>query len=155
MKVKIKRNGVEMEVEETDILATDERLSVPAPAAAIGIDAETQALLTAQAAQRSATARQLTAAESPCAMSACRLAAACWLYPLEASHLPGPSADRVRVAFEKSSTPASPSNPIELENAIHEEQNLLSQLTAAGAIQGPGRISNMVNSADATRGRSV
>ena len=147
MKIKIKRNGQEMEVEESEILTTDERLSTPVPSQS-EVDAETQSLLTAQAATRQANARNQTAAESmrQVRLQTCRSLLA---VSLEASHLPGPSADRVRTAFEKKLDKGEPFEPIELDTAIHEEQSLLSALSAAGVIQGPGRITSMVNSDDA------
>ena len=146
MKVKIKRNGQELEVEENEVLATDERLSAQAMSQN-EIDQETQALQTAQAATRAANSRQQTAAESmrQVRLQTCRSLLA---VSLEASHLPGPSADRVRTQFERKLDKGEPFEPLELDTAIHEEQSLLSALSAAGVIQGPGRISGMTNTAD-------
>jgi hypothetical protein len=155
MMIKVIRNGKEIEIEESEMLVSDQRLSVPVPAAPdpgrssthVEIDAETQALLATQAATRQANQRNLTAAES---MRQVRLTTCRNLLKvsLEASHLPGPSAARVETRFDKMLDAGNPFEPAELELAIQEEQNLLSALTAAGAIQGPGRISGMINTAD-------
>lgn len=67
---------------------------------------------------------------------------------LEASHLPVPSAARVELKFNRLLDAGTPFEPAELDKAISEEQSLLSALTAAGAIQGPGRISAMTTPSD-------
>lgn len=143
MKVKVTRNGQVIEVDETEVLATDVRMSEQQPE----IDAETQALLTAQAAQRQANGRQLTAAESlrQVRLQTCRNLLK---VSLEASKLPSPSATRIETRFNRQLDAGTPFEPVELDQAIQEEQNLISALTAAGNIQGPGRISNMINTAD-------
>ena len=116
--------------------------------AGISEDQETQALIETQAAQRTAEQRNLTAAESlrQVRLQTCRNLLK---VSLEASKLPTPSAQRVQLRFDKQLDQGKPFEPVELDNAIIEEQNLLSALNASGAIQGPGRVTNMVNSADA------
>ena len=111
-------------------------------------DTEAQALIAAQTAQRAAEQKNRTAGES---LRLVRLQTCRNLLKvsLEASKLPAPSANRVEIRFNKQLETGTPFEPAELETAIQEEQSLLSALTAAGAIQGPGRITNMVNSADA------
>jgi hypothetical protein len=118
------------------------------PASPVNEDQETQALIATQAAQRQAEQRNLTAAESlrQVRLQTCR---GLLKVTLEGSKLPTPSAQRVQLRFEKQLDQGNPFEPVELDNAIIEEQNLLSALNASGAIQGPGRITNMVNSADA------
>jgi len=68
---------------------------------------------------------------------------------LEASKLPKPIQDRIDHKFGHMVELGQPFEPNELESAISEEQEMVSKLTAAGAIQGPGRISNMVTTNDA------
>jgi len=67
---------------------------------------------------------------------------------LEGSKLPAPIQQRVERKFTKLVDAGQPFEPFELETSIQEEQEMLSALTAAGAIQGPGRISNMVTTND-------
>jgi len=110
-------------------------------------DEDTQALLNAQAATKVAENKNRTAAESlrQVRLQTCRNLLK---VSLEASHLPAPSAARVDERFTKQIEKGDPFEPADLELAIQAEQNLVSALTASGTIQGPGRISNMVNSAD-------
>jgi hypothetical protein len=68
---------------------------------------------------------------------------------LESVKLPAPIQARIENRFTTMIDKGQPFEPAELENAIQEEQQVLSALTAAGTIQGPGRISNMTNTADA------
>ena len=68
---------------------------------------------------------------------------------LEASKLPKPIQDRVEHKFSRLVELGQPFEPAELETAIQEEQEMVSKLTASGAIQGPGRITNMVTTSDA------
>jgi predicted alpha/beta-hydrolase family hydrolase len=111
-------------------------------------DKETQSLLAAQSAIKKQEVKNASVAES---MRQVRLQTCRDLLKvsLEAAHLPGPSAQRVQAAFEKRLDKGEPFEPQELELAIQDEQSLISQLTAAGAIQGPGRVTSMVNTADA------
>ena len=145
MKVKIKRNGKEIEVDETEILATDERLQ--AGTVDQNTEAETAALLQVQAAQKAAEKKNMTAAESlrQVRLHSCR---DLLKLSLQASNLPGPSADRVSNRFNAHLDKGEPFEPIELDQAIMEEQTLLSALTAAGSIKGPGRVTNMHTSSD-------
>jgi hypothetical protein len=156
MKKKVLREGKVIEIEEKDLLPTDEiitKLASPPPTspppAALdpGTEAETQALLAAQAATKTAEGKNRTAAESlrQVRLQTCRNLLQ---VSLEASHLPTPSATRVEKRFNKQLDKGEPFEPGELEVAIGEEQALLSELTAAGAIQGPGRISGMSTNAD-------
>lgn len=111
------------------------------------IENETQALLTAQQANKTAEKKSQTAAES---LRQARLATCKNLLKvsLEASRLPGPSAARVQLQFDQQLDKGEAFEPQELDLAIQAEQDLVSALTAAGAIQGPGRLTNMVNTAD-------
>ncbi len=68
---------------------------------------------------------------------------------LEASKLPQPIQDRIDHRFSRQVEQGLPFEPVELESAISEEQEMVSKLTAAGTIQGPGRISSMVTTSDA------
>jgi hypothetical protein len=68
---------------------------------------------------------------------------------LEASKLPQPIQDRIDHRFSRQVEQGLPFEPAELESAISEEQEMVSQLTAGGVIQGPGRITSMVTSTDA------
>jgi hypothetical protein len=151
MKKKVLRNGAVIEVEEKDVLPTDEIITKlttpPPPAPDTGIDAETQSLLATQAATKAAEGKNKTAAESlrQVRLQTCRNLLQ---VSLEASHLPGPSAERVGKRFNVQLDKGDPFEPGDLENSILEEQALLSALTAAGAIQGPGRISSMSTSTD-------
>jgi len=98
-------------------------------------DQETQALIETQAAQKQAEQRNLTAAESlrQVRLQSCRNLLK---VTLQGSKLPQPSADRVQLRFEKQLDAGAPFEPVELDNAIIEEQNLLSALTAAGGNPG-------------------
>ena len=142
---KVKRDGKVIEVEEKDILLTD--VPVTTTQTEDNTDAETAALLQVQAAQKAANGKAHTAAES---LRHVRLASCRDLLKvsLQASGLPGPSAQRVETRFLAQLDKGEPFEPAELESAITEEQTLFSALTAAGAIQGPGRITNMHTSAD-------
>ena len=104
----------------------------------------TQALLDAQ--KRAETKKQ-TADES---LRALRLQTCRTLLKvsLDGARLPAPVAERVERKFNKQIDAGSPFEPADLESAIQEEQQILSALTAANAIQGPGRISNMVTTND-------
>ena len=156
MKKIVRRNGVVSEVEEKDVLPTDEIITIlstppvkPPDISSLdpSTDAETQALLAAQSATKIAEGKNKTAVESlrQVRLQTCRNLLK---VSLEASHLPAPSATRVESRFIKQLEKGDPFEPGDLETAIIEEQTLLSALTAAGAIQGPGRISNMHSSAD-------
>jgi len=72
-------------------------------------DQETQALIETHAAQKKVEQRNLTAAESlrQVRLQSCRNLLK---VTLQGSKLPQPSADRVQLRFESSSTPALPSN---------------------------------------------
>jgi hypothetical protein len=152
MKVAIRRNGVLMEVEESEVLPTDERVMLSAPAAGqqatqVDTEAEIAALMQAQTAKNQAENRNNTAVES---MRQTRLKTCRDLLKvsLQASNLPAPTQERIKLRFEKQLATGTPFEPAELEVAVVEEQNYLSAMTAAGAIQGPGRVSNMATSAD-------
>jgi hypothetical protein len=67
---------------------------------------------------------------------------------LETSKLPAPIQERVERKFLRQLDSGQPFEPAELESSIHEEQEILSALTAAGTIQGPGRITNMDTTSD-------
>ncbi len=67
---------------------------------------------------------------------------------LEGSKLPAPVQSRIEKRFAGQVDQGQPFEPADLERAIAEEQEMLSLLTAAGAIQGPGRITSMQTSAD-------
>ncbi len=67
---------------------------------------------------------------------------------LEGSKLPAPVQQRIEKRFLAGVDQGQPFEPAELESAIAEEQEMLSVLNASGAIQGPGRITNMHTSAD-------
>ena len=67
---------------------------------------------------------------------------------LESVKLPSPVHPRIERKFSAMIDAGNPFEPAELENAITEEQEMLSALNASGAIQGPGRMSNMYTSAD-------
>ena len=149
MKVKVRRNGEEIEVDETEILATDERITTLQ--AAMDPDQSTgqeaAALLQVQAAHKMAQTRTLTAAES---LRQVRLRSCADLLKvgLQASGLPGPSAARVEKVFSARLEKGIPFEPAELDAAVMDEQTLLSELTAAGSIQGPGRVTNLHTSTD-------
>lgn len=152
-KVIVRRNGVVMEVDKDKVLPTDElvtALATPPASSAppANTDAETAALLQTQAAQRVAEGRNQTAAESlrQVRLKTCR---DLLTVSLQAAAMPAPATERVRLRFTKQVDAGNPFEPIELDNAIAEEQAFLSAMTAAGAIQGPGRVSNMSTSADA------
>ena len=142
---KVKRDGKEIEVEDKDVLPTDE--IVTAMQSEHNTDAETAALLQVQAAQKLADGKAHTAAESlrQVRLHSCR---DLLKVSLQASGLPGPSAARVEKRFNAELDKGNPFEPVELDAAIMDEQALLSALTAAGSIQGPGRITNMHTSAD-------
>jgi hypothetical protein len=110
-------------------------------------DQETAALLTAQTAKKKAEGKANTAAESlrQVRLQTCR---DLLKVSLQASGLPSPSAMRVENKFNLQLGKGEPFEPADLDAAIAEEQSLLSALTAAGVIKGPGRISNMHTSAD-------
>jgi hypothetical protein len=145
----IRRNGALMEVEEGEVLPTDVSVIVTQTPAAPpqNTDAETAALMQAQAAQRSAETRNQTAAESlrQVRLRTCR---DLLKVSLQAANLPGPSSERVNLRFTKQIEGGLPFEPADLDAAIIEEQNLLSALTAAGVIHGPARINNMATSSD-------
>ena len=111
-------------------------------------DAETAALLQAQAAKRNAESRNQTAEESlrRVRLQTCR---DLLKVSLQGSGLPGPSNERIERRFTAQIDKGEPFEPNELEAAIMDEQSFLSAMTAAGAIQGPGRVSNISTSADA------
>jgi len=67
---------------------------------------------------------------------------------LDSSKLPRPIQERVERKFLSQVDKGQPFEPAELETAIADEQNMLSALTAAGHILGPGRVTEMHNSAD-------
>ncbi|MDZ4159755.1 MAG: hypothetical protein U1B80_08190, partial [Anaerolineaceae bacterium] len=62
---------------------------------------------------------------------------------LAASHLPAAAAQRVRKAFSGRSFEAA-----ELQAAIEDARQLVSELTATAVVQGPGRIHGMFSSED-------
>jgi hypothetical protein len=114
------------------------------PTASTNDNEATQALLNAQMA---AEQKKRTAEESlrSLQLQTCRtlLKAA-----LESSRLPLPIRERIERKFSTQVDKGQPFEPTELEQAISEEQDIFSQLTASGAIQGPGRVSEMHNTAD-------
>ncbi len=67
---------------------------------------------------------------------------------LEGSKLPAPVQQRIEKKFAGQVDQGQPFEPADLEKAIAEEQEMISLLSAAGAIQGPGRITSMQTSAD-------
>ncbi len=138
---KVTRDGKVIEVEDKDVLPTDVAFTAPKPLDP-GTDAETAALLQVQAAQKAADGKNKSAAESlrQVRLHSCR---DLLKVSLQASGLPGPSAARVEKVFNVRLDKGEPFEPVELDAAILDEQSLLSALTAAGSIQGPGRISNM------------
>ncbi|MFA5810683.1 MAG: hypothetical protein WC935_10195 [Thermoleophilia bacterium] len=142
---KVKRDGKVIEVEEKDVLPTDEAVTVTLSEQ--NTDAETAALLQVQAAQKLADGKAHTAAESlrQVRLHSCR---DLLKVSLQASGLPSPSAARVEKMFNTRLDKGDPFEPVELDAAIMDERALLSALTAAGSIQGPGRITNMHTSAD-------
>jgi hypothetical protein len=148
MKIKVLRNGAEIEVEETEILATDKRLSPALSLLGSSVSpddtAATQALLEAQ---KKAVTRKQTADES---LRSLRLQTCRTLLKisLDSSKLPLPIQERVERRFLAQVDKGQPFEPAELETAIADEQNMLSALTAAGHIQGPGRVTEMHNTAD-------
>ena len=147
MKKKVLRNGQVIEVEEKDILPTDELITAQSlqTVTDAGNDLEaTQQLLNAQRTQES---KKATADES---LRALRLQTCRTLLKvsLESSKLPAPIQQRVERKFLKLVDAGTPFEPAELETSIVEEQEMLSSLTAAGTIQGPGRITNMVTTND-------
>jgi hypothetical protein len=110
-------------------------------------DAETAALLATQKAKKAADTKANTAAESlrQVRLHTCR---DLLKVSLQASNLPAPSATRVETRFAAILEKGEPFEPVDLENAIAEEQNFLAAMTSAGVIRGPGRITNMHTSAD-------
>jgi hypothetical protein len=144
---KVTRNGKVIEIEDKDLLPTDIAFIVQTPGTVQDPDAETSALLQVQAAQIAAEKKNMTAAESlrQVRLHSCR---DLLKLGLQASGLPGPSADRVSNRFSARLDKGDPFEPVELDTAIMEEQTLLSNLTAAGVIQGPGRVTNMHTSTD-------
>jgi len=143
---KVTRDGKVIEVEDKDVLPTDVAVIAQKPLDP-GTDAETAALLQVQAAQKAAAGKNKSAAESlrQVRLHSCR---DLLKVSLQASGLPGPSATRVEKSFTAQLDKGEPFEPVELDAAILDEQTLLSALTAAGSIQGPGRISNMHTSND-------
>jgi len=138
---KVTRDGKVIEVEDKDVLPTDVAFTAPKPPDP-GTDAETAALLQVQAAQKAADGKNKSAAESlrQVRLHSCR---DLLKVSLQASGLPGPSATRVEKRFTAQLDKGEPFEPAELDAAILDEQALLSALTAAGSIQGPGRITGM------------
>ena len=106
--------------------------------------AATQALLDAQ---KKAEAKKHTADESvrQLRLQTCRTLLK---VTLESSKLPLPIQSRVERKFLAQVDKGKPFEPVELETAIQDEQQMLSDLTAAGHIQGPGRVTEMHNTAD-------
>jgi hypothetical protein len=150
MKKKVLRNGKVIEVEEADILPTDELITAQnlqtLSTGDEGSDdlAATQQLLTAQ---KKVEATKKTGDESlrQLRLQTCRTLLK---VSLESSKLPQPVQDRVEHKFSRMIETGTPFEPNELESAISEEQEMVSKLTAAGTIQGPGRITNMVTTSD-------
>jgi hypothetical protein len=146
MKKKVLRNGQVIEVDEKDVLPTDELITLQSkPPVTDPDDLEaTQALL---AAQKKAEGKNKTADESvrQLRLQTCRTLLK---VSLEGSKLPQPVQHRIERKYLKLVDGGTPFEPFELESAIQEEQEMLSALTASGAIQGPGRITNMVNTND-------
>jgi len=62
---------------------------------------------------------------------------------LAAAHLPASLAERVRQRFSGRAF-----DPAELQNAISDSRALVSELTGAAVVQGPGRVSGMFSSED-------
>jgi len=154
MKKIIRRNGQVFEIEDKDLQPGDEVLQLQSlpPGAVLSLskgneESETQALLTTQAATRAAESRQAAAAESlrQVRLQTCRTLLKA---SLDASRLPGPSAARVEARFNAQLDQGEPFEPQSLDLAITEEQTLLSELSAAGVIQGPARISGMHTTTD-------
>jgi len=149
MKKKILRNGQVMEVEESEVLPTDELITAQVQAnlssgsAATEIDATAKLLQ----AQKKAESNKAKGDES---LRQLRLQTCKTLLQvsLESSKLPAPVQQRIERKFTKRIESGEPFEPVELETAIQEEQEMLSALSAAGAIQGPGRITNMVTTND-------
>jgi hypothetical protein len=141
MKKKVLRNGATVEVEESEILSTDTPITDASQSE--NIEA-TQQLLNAQ---KKAEAKKQTGDESlrQLRLQTCRTLLK---VSLESSKLPAPIQERVEHKFSKMVDAGQPFEPAELESSIIEEQEMISKLTAAGTIQGPGRISNMVTTND-------
>ena len=62
---------------------------------------------------------------------------------LNAAHLPKPVSDRLRRQFQERIFEAA-----ELQTAIEDQRTMLAELEAAEVVQGPGRVSNMVDTTD-------
>jgi len=149
---KILRESKVIEVEEKDILPTDEMitaLSTPPTPPVPETDgaSETSAVQELLAAQKKVEKKNESTEAS---LRTMRLAACRNLlrYSLETSKLPDAIQTRIERRFNAMVDKGQPFEPTELESAITEEQEMLSALTAAGTIQGPARIGNMHTSAD-------
>jgi hypothetical protein len=150
-KIIVRRNGVVMEINESEKLEGDEviaTLQTPTqPTQPINAENETNALIQTQAAQAAANSRNTTA-EQALRLTRLKTCQSLLTVTLQAAALPAPSAERIRTRFAKMVDAGTPFEPSELDGAVAEEQTYLSAMMAAGTIQGPGRVNGMTTSAD-------
>jgi len=140
MKVKVRRNGVVLDVEESEVLSTDERVTEPNPILR-EIESNRQAAAGLLNEQERIADLERQRAESDTILIA--QLEALLDQSLANSRLPERTQKRLRAQFK-----GRKFQPVELSTAIQEAREEISELTASGQIQGPGRVSQMFNSAD-------
>jgi hypothetical protein len=139
MKVKVKRNGVVIEIDEADILPTDELVTEAQLSEQIDEDAQAVRRLLAE------TERQKQEAEDAKKVRASRVKMCEYLLDtaLTASKLPNAAQSVVRKQFT-----GKVFEPTELEDAIEGQRKVLAEFAASSRISGPGRTTGAMFNTD-------
>jgi len=140
MKVKVKRNGVVIEIDEAEVLPTDELITEAHLSEQIDEDTQAVRRLLAE------NERQKQEAEDAKKVRASRVKMCEYLLDtaLGASKLPNAAQSVVRKMFT-----GKVFEPTELEDAIEEQRKVLTEVLASQRISGPGRSTGaMFNSDD-------
>ncbi len=139
MKVKVKRNGVVIEIDEADVLPTDELVTEAHLSEQIDEDAQAVRRLLAE------TQRQKQEAEDAKKVRASRVKMCEYLLDtaLSASKLPNAAQTVVRKQFE-----GKVFEPTELEDAIEGQRKVMAEVLASQRISGPGRTTGAMFNTD-------
>lgn len=144
MKKKVRRNGAVLEVDESEVLSTDEVITESPDPRLAQIEENRQA-----AASLLGEQARLQAIETQLAESDRLLVAQCdhlLTTGLSTSRLPDVVQARLRKQFA-----GRKFEPTELQTAIDEARDEVSALTAGGIVSGPGRVSGMFSEAEQFR----
>lgn len=144
--VKIKRNGVLMEVEEADVLETDERISNTTTAANVSntisqLSAGAQAVVNSLQQQDALT--RLEESNKAAEQLQVSMCAALLSTALAASKLPDEWQERIRRDYKDQIF-----EPAKLQKRIEDDRLLISATLGGRAVQGPGNITGMFTPAD-------